>query len=481
MTTRYAVAPWLYTRALAVTTAIAFISIWTQIDALAGDHGLVPASELLGVLGQRGVGFFDRPTLAWLDASGGFLDGLCALGVLASTFLFFGMLPRTAILVAWLAYLSIVNACMPFMAFQWDMLLLETLFASVLYVGAKRIDGFSFAEEPNRVARWVLVLLLFRLMLRSGIVKLASGDPTWRDLTALTYHYETQPLPTVLGWYAHHLPVWAQKASCAGVFVIELGAPFLALVPHRIPRRIAASAVVALMLVIGATGNYGFFNLLTIVLCIPLVDDDAWRRILPKRAFRLFEHMAKRAKERTLAPWRRRAVDVLAAIMITIGMLGFLGGFSDTDPIELVRPLASFNDYGLFAVMTTSRPEIELEGSADGVEWKPYVFRDKAGPLDRAPTWSQPNMPRLDWQMWFAALGSVHHNPWLMRLMQHLTENDPAILAFFEHNPFPDHPPRYVRATMWDYHFTTLDEHRRTGNFWKRELRGAYAPIVERR
>jgi hypothetical protein len=332
-------------------------------------------------------------------------------------------------------------------------------------------------------------LVVFRLMLRSGAVKLASGDPTWADLSALEYHYFTQPLPTVFGWYAHHLPSWVHVVSCAVMFGIELVLPFFVFLPFRWARRTAAAGFIGLMLLILVTGNYGFFNLLTIVLAMSLVDDDAWRRVLPARLLAVIE----RARARTtptgeVAPPERpeklgaRVRASLAVLLAALGMLGFVGGLLrfESDPLSPIRPFRSVNDYGLFAVMTVDRPEIEIEGSMDGVAWTPYLFRYKAGPLDRAPVWNTPHQPRLDWQMWFAALGSPRENPWLVRLVQRLLENEPRVLALLAKNPFPGAPPRYVRATLYDYQFTTMAEHAETGAWWKREERRAYVPAISR-
>jgi hypothetical protein len=446
-------------------------------------------SELVERLGARDVSFFDHPTLARLAGTSSFLELLCAVGVLACALLFLGVLPRTALLVAWASYLSLVNAGFPFTAFQWDLLLVEVLLASALFVVPARIDRFDARVGPSAAGRWLVWLVVFRLMLRSGAVKLASGDPTWADLSALEYHYFTQPLPTVFGWYAHQLPPWVHVASCAVMFGIELVLPFFVFLPSRWARRTAAAGFIGLMLLILVTGNYGFFNLLTIVLAMSLVDDDAWRRVLPARLLAVIE----RARARTtptgeVAPPERpeklgaRVRASLAVLLAALGMLGFVAGLLrfESDPLSPIRPFRSVNDYGLFAVMTVDRPEIEIEGSMDGVAWTPYLFRYKAGPLDRAPVWNTPHQPRLDWQMWFAALGSPRENPWLVRLVQRLLENEPRVLALLAKNPFPGAPPRYVRATLYDYQFTTMAEHAETGAWWKREERRAYVPAISR-
>jgi len=474
---KYTLSAWLYPRLLALIVGAAFISIWVQLDGLVGDTGLAPVAELVARLDARELSFFDHPTLARLWPSAGALGALSALGVLASTTLFLGVFPRTSLLVAWLAYLSIVNAGFPFTAFQWDTLLLEVLLASTLYVSTARIDRRDGATA-HPIGRWVMWLLLFRLMLRSGVVKLASGDEAWADLTALTFHYESQPLPTVFGWYAHQLPEAVQRASCLAMFAIELALPLLIFVPRRGARRTAAAGFAALMLLILITGNYGFFNLLTLLLCLTLVDDRALKRLMPAALVRFIG-----ARDAIDPPptWARRVHLGASSLLILVASIGFVTGLvrADVDPISVLRPFRSINDYGLFAVMTKGRPEVEIEGSHDGETWRTYRFRYKVGPLDRAPVWNTPHQPRLDWQMWFAALGDHRRNPWLHRLMERLAARDRAVLRLIEEDPFEgEDPPRFVRARLFDFRMTSFTELRETGHYWHREPRSLYAPVL---
>jgi hypothetical protein len=496
---RYALSAFLYTRALALVAACAFASLWTQVDGLYSDRGLTPVSGLFAMLGERAdVGFFDLPTLVWLQSTSGMLDWLCAVGMTACLLLFVGIVPRIALIVAWASYLSLLNAGIPWTSFQWDLLLVEVLLASALFVPAMRLDRFDGRVEPNVAGRWLIWLVLFRLMLRSGIAKLASGDPTWADLSALEFHYFTQPLPTIFGWYAAHLPWWLDRICCALMFVVELVLPFFVLLPFRWARRTAAAGFAGLMMAIAMTGNYGFFNLLTLVLVMSLVDDDAWRSVLPTRVVAWIDRGGSlSATGPTVAavaagevphasaaggPLGARMRSGVAILLAVLGMLGFSAGLLGFgfDPIDRLRPFRSLNDYGLFAVMTTKRPEVEIEGSLDGSSWTPYVFRYKIGPVDRAPVWSTPHQPRLDWQMWFAALGSVRQNPWLERLMSLLAENDPVVLDLLAGNPFPEEPPHFVRAVLYDYRPTRLAEQAETGAWWTRERLGLYAPIFVR-
>ncbi|MEZ4292489.1 MAG: lipase maturation factor family protein, partial [Myxococcota bacterium] len=292
------------------------------------------------------------------------------------------------------------------------------------------------------------------------------------------HHFATQPLPTVPGWYAAHLPLALDRIGCALMFGVELGLPFLIFVPRRAARRTAAAGFAGLMASIALTGNYGFFNLLTLVLAASLVDDDVWARFVPGR------RVCSRAP--SASPARRaRLGHALATLLAGLGMLGFVYGLGgrrlapSSDPLAALRPFRSLNDYGLFAVMTTHRREIELEGSHDGRDWKAIRFRFKVGPLDRAPVWCAPHQPRLDWQMWFAALDPAHPAPWLERLMEGLVTGDEAMLGLLADDPLPGPPPRFVRAALWEYRPTDLAQHARTGDWWTRERLGPYGvPVI---
>jgi hypothetical protein len=320
---------------------------------------------------------------------------------------------------------------------------------------------------------------VFKLQVLSGWVKLASGDPTWRDLTALEYHYWTTCLPVWVGWYAAQLPPWVQRGSVAAMFVIELLVPFAILGPRRL-RHAAAAAMVALQIGIAATGNYGFFNLLTIALCLTLFDDAAFARWLPV-ARDDGPTPPRRAGRRlvTLTTAALLAGLVLLPMAARMGRGGVLPTPART-LLDALAPLRSFNAYGLFADMTTIRPEIVVEGSADASTWQPYEFRWKPGDPARRPEFVQPYMPRLDWQMWFAALQGYERTYWFDAFLERLLEGAPAVTALLADAPAGDRAPRYVRAVLYRYEFATPVERRR-GLWWRRELIGLYAPPRARR
>jgi hypothetical protein len=313
----------------------------------------------------------------------------------------------------------------------------------------------------------------------SGVVKLISGDPNWWNLSALSYHFVTQPLPTPLAWYAAQMAPAALRFATGAVFFIELGLPFLIFAPRRL-RFCAAFGILLLQVCILLTGNYNWFNLQTMWLCLPLFDDAALSRLAPARLMRRVPAAADdRAPKRAAA----LAVGALTLLIVFCSLVEMDLRFGGNPPAfaqkidRFAEPFHLVSSYGLFAIMTTSRDEIVIEGSSDGIEWREYEFRYKPGDLFRAPPWNIPHQPRLDWQMWFAALEDPRRLPWFWRFLQRLLENEPSVTALLRKNPFPDKPPVYVRAQFYDYAFT---DHagKATGRWWERHLLGLYFPIV---
>ena len=512
---------WLFLRLIGIIYLIAFISLWTQIDGLVGHNGILPVRDHLKA-GSEQMGperFWWMPTLCWLNTGDGFLHLQCGAGAVLSLLLIAGVAPVLDLTFLWVIYLSLSTVCADFLGFQWDILLLETGFLAIFLAPRQCVPKFSVEKAPSLTVLWLLRWLLFRLIFLSGAVKLLSKDESWWDFTALTFHYETQPLPTWIGWYAHQLPVWFQKLSVVIMFGIELAAPALIFFGRR-PRQIACGAFVLLMLLISLTGNYCFFNLLTVTLCVLLLDDALLLRWLPHSVAAFVRTRlpsppasppgrltfdsppSRRAKMllRRNGGWdgagvgfgqavRTAALSVLAAfIMLVSGTEAFVRLSSARtlpQPLQgLLRwasPLRTINSYGLFAVMTATRPEIVVEGSDDGRTWLPYEFKWKPGDLKRRPAFVAPHQPRLDWQMWFAALGDYRGNPWFVNLLVRLAQGAPEVLALLENNPFPQKPPRYLRAVLFEYHFTDLATRHATGDWWRRERKGLYCPELSLR
>lgn len=485
------VVSWVFLRALGIIYGIAFVSLWVQIVGLVGSHGILPVRDFLATARQ----YFDNlqfgldrfrllPTLAWFNPSDAALVAQCAVGTGLSVLLIAGIAPGICLVALWALYLSLTVAGQDFMGFQWDALLLEAgALAIVLAPWEKRLRPRGVAS-PSPIAVWLLRLLGFQLMFESGLVKLLSGDQMWRHLTALTVHYQTQPLPTWIGWYAFQLPRWWQVASCAVMFGIELGAPWLVFA-GRNGRAAGCALIVFLQILILLTGNYTFFNWLAIALLLLWIDDAMLARLIPNRIWSRLAASHPPVPTLTQSPWRHLAPGLMAAIVIpvSVAQFGEQAGIEPTilAPVraagEWLAPFRTINTYGLFAVMTTTRDEIVIEGSDDQVTWLTYEFKDKPGNLYRRPAFVAPYQPRLDWQMWFAALGSVRSNPWFTNLCVQLLEGSPAVLSLLSTNPFPDHPPRFIRAELYDYRFTTLAEHRATGAWWTRTPAGEYFPV----
>jgi len=476
---------WLFLRLVGVVYLIAFASLGVQVAGLIGSRGLMPAASYLAWAHSiDGTGAYRLlPTLFWLGAGDTALRLGAWAGALVAMLVIAGVATRPALVAAWVLYLSLSVAGQDFLSFQWDALLLETGLLAALWAP----PGWRSRRDvppPSTPVRWLLVFLLFKLMFLSGATKLLSGDPTWHQLTALDYHLWTQPLPTWVGWYAQQLPSWTHRAMTAVMFAIELGTPWLLFAPARL-RAVRYAGVAALVLLqtgIALTGNYGFFNLLAVVLCVPALDDDVVGRVVRTRL-----------TDAAAGPRWRHAVGVALVPMIALlsglsawaelAYTGAAAGGAAPFPrwgatvLAWVAPLRSFNGYGLFRVMTTDRVEVVVEGSRDGQHWVPYEFRYKPGAVTRPPAFVEPYHPRLDWQMWFVALDPVRGLPLLQSLARGLRAGTPAVVRLVGPDPFPGAPPSAIRFAVYDYRFTTRAERARSGAWWTRELRG-YLPDV---
>ncbi|PTL83099.1 lipase maturation factor family protein [Vitiosangium sp. GDMCC 1.1324] len=462
-----------FLRALGGIYLIAFTSLGRQVRGLYGSRGILPMRDLLTSPRLKALGrdrFLQLPSLFWLDASDKTLVRGIRAGQALSLAVMLGLAPQAALTGLWALYLSYVSAGREFLSFQWDVLLLEMGLLGILSAPAGLRPGPGRSEpSAAQVALWRA--LVFRLYFGSGVSKLESGDETWRKLTACDYYYETEPLPNRGGYYAHHLPERVQKLSTLTVLALETVGPFLAFAPR--PLRLAGFWLFSgLQGVLIATGNYGFFNVQALVLGLWLLDDAALRRLLPS---------PPPAKPRPL--WRMLGAWLPAMPLLALGANEILARFDRTrrlsprwlDRLEMrARPLRIVNPYGLFAVMTVRRPEISVEGSDDGETWSEYTFRYKVSDPTRAPRQVAPHQPRVDWQMWFAALSSPPI--WVLALLLRLLEGAPDVLKLFARNPFPEHPPRYIRAVLYDYRMTDLETRRRTGAWWTRERVGLYLP-----
>ncbi|MGB6041770.1 MAG: lipase maturation factor family protein [Pirellulales bacterium] len=503
----YHIASTLFLRLLGFIYLIAFVSFWTQLDGLIGSNGITPVQEYLPQVARHyenqvppESSRWNVPTLAWISSSDRFLHLLCAAGSFASVLLMIGVLPMPSLIFLWACYLSLVHAGQVFTSFQWDILLLETGFIAIFLAPILRSRLFKDAHPP-RLALWLLWWLLIRLMFESGVVKLTWNDAVvppaeppvnrWETLTAMDYHYWTQPLPIWTSFYAAQLPQWFQKLSVLGVFLIEIGSAVLVFGP-RWCRYIAAASIVFLMALIAATGNYNFFNLLTAVLAITLLDDRVWPQALQRRIEgppcpRLFSDRSLRVW--IVAPFFLFAVVAGAGQLRSAAFPGGRVAARQRQPIEQRLNVSQFfmvNSYGLFRRMTETRPEIALEASLDGQNWKPYEFRWKPGDPAQRPRLVAPHQPRLDWQMWFEGLrherilqfrGRIpvrDMSPWFQRFLMRLSHQQEEVLNLLAKPPFAE-PPRFFRMNLYQYQFADPDdadpEDAAQGDYWwQREL-----------
>ena len=512
-------------RLLGAVHLVAFVSLWVQIDGLIGSRGILPAQEFFAYL-ERVLGpstlerLAEAPSLLWFSSSDTALHALCAAGVVLSLLAIAGMVTVPVFGALWLCYLSLVWGGQTFLAFQWDTLLLEaTVCALVLAplgwpIGSgPRPDSLAarvraaFRVTPDAAAGrpglWLFRLLVVKLMFLSGAVKLLSLDSTWWQLTALDVHYFTQPLPVTASWCAHHLPDWFHRLSVLIMFAVELAAPWL--VFSRRLRRTGMGMLLAFQLLIAATGNYGFFNLLSAVLCLSWLDTGGFGWMAgrggqvgnPAEATPIpgaggpLQAASQRIRWAAAA-----AILCLSLLVATRELTRSLPRGPDTPPraaavadlvdrvlvdpaaplLRALAPLRSINGYGLFRAMTTSRPEIVVETSADGVIWSELAFRFKPGPVDRPPRAAQPHMPRLDWQMWFAALDPQRAD-WLGPFVTRLFEGEPAVLRLLGPASRQAEPPNYLRLRLYDY---TFSEPGADGRWWRRELLYDLTPMLER-
>ena len=454
----------LFLRLLGLVYLSAFASLWPQVAGLFGDRGIAPSAESLKALhdafGAKAV--FYVPTVFWLNSGTVALTAACVVGCVAGLLMLSAVFSRYAAIVCFVLYLSLTTAGQPFTGFQWDALLLECGFLAL------------FAGAPWLI--WAYRLLLFRLMFESGVVKLTSHDPNWRNLHALRFHFLTQPLPTPLAYYMHRAPSWVLDSLTALTLFIELLVPLLLMLPRRW-RQIAGILFICMQIVILLTGNYAFFNLLTLCLCIWCFDDSTY---LPLRQMlaRTYPRM------RSLSSRTTAIANTVLAILMAVGILQVFQALvpASTRIVRTItfaiEPFEIVNSYGLFAVMTTTRPELVFEGSDDQVNWKEYSFRYKPGNLHRGLPLVAPYQPRLDWQMWFAALGPYRNNPWTGGLAYRLLLNELSVTRLLDRQQMLS-PPKYIRVQIYDYKFSEPAERERTGVVWDRELLGHWlGPVL---
>ena len=465
---------WLFLKLLALIYFAAFFSLVFQIEGLVGPQGILPYGERLGAeFNHSGyLAWWRNPTLFWFNAGDVALQAAAIAGCLISVMLLFGRRPLLPLILLFILYLSLTHAGQMFLNFQWDTLLLESGFVAIL-----------IARGPNYLAIFLFHWLLFRLRFLSGISKLLSNDPSWSNLTALNSYFETQPLPHAGAWYAHQLPEWMLQGATGMVLFAEIIVPFFIFLPRPF-RLFAAAVTILIQLLIIATSNHNWINLLTILLCLFLLDDRIVARLVPARL--IPQNLAAGRGERSPS---LRLFSAAAAMLIMLAsltwMFEMITGRITAQPLrEVAMSVRNFglgNVYHVFPTMQVERQELQIEGSYDGVEWRSYEFRYKPEALHKRPEFIVPYQPRLDWMIWFVPSQRSDQLYWLDRFLQRLEENSPQVTALLANNPFADKPPRYFRVLAFRYHFTTAEQRAETGNWWRRELLGEFPYVPPRR
>lgn len=512
---------WIFLRALALLYFSAFYALLFQIEGLIGPEGILPANRYLAEV-RASFGVLERcwfaPSLFWISASSHAMMAITWIGIAASAAAFLNLWPRFSFFVCWICFLSFVTTAQDFSSYQSDGMLLEAGIIALFFAPRGLLPGWGADSPPSRASLFLLLWEWFRIYFESGIVKLLSGDPEWRHFTAMDQYYQNGPLPTWVGWYVQHLPHWFQAATAGATLVMELGLVFMLFFPRRV-RILCFCIVTPWEIGVILTANYAFLNYLVLALGFLLLDDGALHRMFPQRwrppepvpapepEFRedtplsilavpepaAAPHPALVETARAHVTWQRRIGRHLRAIGLAFSAILLTWIAYDTTaeliampfgrigsvfaiPIEAFEPFRIANQYGLFARMTRGRYEIEFQGSNDGTNWTPYLFQYKPEALNQPPGIYAPYQPRFDWNLWFASLGDWQQYQFVALTEEHLLVNGPAVLSLFKSNPFPQTPPRYVRAVLWQYWFTTMTEKRQTGNWWRRQFIGLYAP-----
>jgi lipase maturation factor 1 len=499
---------WIFLRALGLIYFSAFYSLLFQITGLIGPTGILPAGDYLQAVAgalpsQR---FWFAPTLLWFGSSNHALLAICWVGLIASLLVVLNVCPRAMLAVCFVCFLSFVGAARDFSGYQSDGMLLEAGFISLFFAPPGLRPGLGRAHAPSRLSRFLLQWEWFRIYFESGIAKISSGDLAWRNLTAMDDYYQNGPLPTWLGWYVQQLPHWFHASATVLTLAIELVLVWMLFLPRRF-RIVCFFIVTPFEISIILTANYTFLNYLVLMLGFLLLDDRFIEWIVPQKIRALVEKLpaAEPAAAHEAGPaipppqdnWRTRAREILSPIGTTLAAVCLLWVLYSTSaqlvwmlfrrvplpqtPVRLLEPFRIANRYGLFAVMTHARYEIEFQGSRDGKTWLAYPFRYKPQDLNTAPGIYAPYQPRFDWNLWFASLGSWRENHFVVWTEERLLRSDSDVLALFAGNPFAGgEPPTQIRAVLWQYWFTDLKTKRAQGAWWRRELLGAYAPSLER-
>ncbi len=493
---------WIFLRALGLIYFSAFYSLLFQIRGLIGPDGVLPAQKYLAAVARSFPGwerFWFVSSLFWFSSGNHMLMAVTIAGLIASLLVVANVWPRMTLFICFLCFLSFVTAAGDFSNYQSDGMLLEAGFISLFFAPRGLWPGLGTTTPPSSAGLFLLQWEWFRIYFESGLVKLLIGDPEWRHFTAMDEYYQNCPLPTWVGWYMQHLPHWFQATATGATLVMELVIVFLLFFPRHF-RLICFWVVTPWEMIVILTANYTFLNYLVLALGFLLLDDQFLWRFAPQRFTE--SHPSLRQGWGTLEssneanapsvrgiPARKRDALTYALSTLCLSWV-FYATTSELvhmvwreapipyAPVAVLEPFRVANQYGLFAVMTRGRYEIEFQGSNDGQNWTAYPFRYKPQRVDEPPRIYAPYQPRFDWNLWFASLGSWQQNSLVPLTEERLLKNSRDTLSLFGGNPFAQSPPKYVRAVLWQYWFTSMQQKRASGLWWRRQLLGLYAPVL---
>ncbi|HEV2489928.1 MAG TPA: lipase maturation factor family protein [Candidatus Acidoferrales bacterium] len=521
---------WIFLRALGLIFFSAFYSLYFQAEGLIGPNGILPADVYLNTVGHFMPGIskvWFTPSVFWFGSTDHTLIAVCWVGMIASVLLFLNVWPRAMNLVCFVCFLSFISALQDFSSYQSDGMLLGASFLSLFYAPPGLRPRWGELAPPSRACHFLLLWGWFTIYFESGIAKTLGGDPEWRHLTAMYEYYQNGPLPTWIGWYVQHFPLRFHWLTALATLIMEIGIVLMMFLPRRF-RIICFFIVTPWEVGVILTANYAFLNYIVLALGFLLLDDRFIHAILPANWFpryraavvRLATENQKKVEALSavgapisvaesshtepqggggspVAEWRRELRRFLAPAWMAIAAISFAWVFYATtaqllwmlkpdlylprSPIAALEPFRIANQYGLFGSMTLGRYEIEFQGSNDnGRTWVAYPFRYKPQALNEPPGLYAPYQPRFDWNLWFASLGSWREYPFVVQTEEALLDGSPEVLKLFARNPFPNGSPQQIRAVIWQYWFTDMATKRATGNWWRRELVGLYAPALVR-
>ncbi len=467
-----------FLRSLGFIYFFAFLSLVRQLEGLLSSKGLLPSflylQKLIHHYGGPWSSFFDQPSLFFINCSDPFLFFFAYLGLVLAALLMAGIMNIPSLFLLWLIHLSFCSIGQIFYGYGWEMLLLETGFLA-MFLGPVLKPGLWKTEcAPPKIIFILLRWLTFRIMFGAGLIKLR-GDPCWHDLTCLIYHYETQPIPNPLSWFLHQLPAAFHYTGVLFNHFVELIVPFFLFLSRPL-RYTGGIFIIFFQFILILSGNLSFLNYLTILISLSAFDDHILKFVVPEKLRQRVENRM----EGKILHGRKWAIYIYTGVVVLLSIQPVLNLFSSEqamnrsfDPFHLV------NTYGAFGSVGKVRNEIILEGTTDSLisdstVWRTYEFKYKPGTLSRRPPVIAPYQPRLDWQIWFAAMQTPAQNPWFIHLIYKLLQGDPIVSQLMDDNPFPEQAPRFIKADLFEYHFTLFKD--RTKDWWTRKWAGPYLP-----